>query len=295
MTLVTLADVLQPAMAGGYAVPGLVCLGWEDTRAYVMAAEAERAPVILQAGPTCRAHTPLPILGKMFRHLAENTDVPVVAHLDHGTSLEECRAALDAGFTSLMFDGSRLTLSQNIDTTAAVAELAHAAGISCEGEIGFVGYAGGEESAGTDPTEAARFARETGVDAMAISVGNLHLQESARSALDLERLRLIEALTDVPLVIHGGSGVPAAQRAELAATSRVAKFNIGTELRMVFGAALRAAVNREPRRFDRIAILNDTQAPVFEAAREVFRNLGATGRASGQASTISAGSRKSPP
>ncbi|EKD61592.1 MAG: hypothetical protein ACD_54C00176G0002 [uncultured bacterium] len=279
MTLVTLADVLQPALTGGYAVPGLVCLGWEDMRAYVRAAEAERAPVILQAGPGCRAHTPLPILGKMFRHLAETASVPVVAHLDHGYTLEDCRAALDAGFTSLMFDGSRLPLSQNIDATAAVAELAHAAGVSCEGEIGFVGYAGGENSAGTDPADAARFARETGVDAMAISIGNLHLQQASGSGLDLARLRAIEAVTTVPLVIHGGSGVPAAQRAALAANSRIAKFNIGTELRMAFGAALRAAVARDATRFDRIAILQETETPVFEAARTIFRNLGASGKA----------------
>jgi len=279
MTLVTLADVLQPALVGGYAVPGLVCLGWEDMRAYVRAAEAERAPVILQAGPGCRAHTPLPILGKMFRHLAETASVPVVAHLDHGYTLDDCRAALEAGFTSLMFDGSRLPLSQNIDATAAVAELAHAAGVSCEGEIGFVGYAGGENSAGTDPAEAAQFARETGVDAMAVSVGNLHLQQGPGSGLDLARLRAIEAVTTVPLVIHGGSGVPAAQRAALAANSRIAKFNIGTELRMAFGAALRAAVARDATRFDRIAILQETEAPVFEAARTIFCNLGASGRA----------------
>jgi len=276
---VTLADVLQPALVGGYAVPGLVCLGWEDMRAYVRAAEAERAPVILQAGPGCRAHTPLPILGKMFRHLAETASVPVVAHLDHGYTLDDCRAALEAGFTSLMFDGSRLPLSQNIDATAAVAELAHAAGVSCEGEIGFVGYAGGENSAGTDPAEAAQFARETGVDAMAVSVGNLHLQQGPGSGLDLARLRAIEAVTTVPLVIHGGSGVPAAQRAALAANSRIAKFNIGTELRMAFGAALRAAVARDATRFDRIAILQETEAPVFEAARTIFCNLGASGRA----------------
>lgn len=279
MTLATLADVLQPALVGGYAVPGLVCLGWEDMRAYVRAAEAERAPVILQAGPGCRAHTPLPILGKMFRHLAETASVPVVAHLDHGYTLEDCRVALDAGFTSLMFDGSRLPLLQNIDATAAVAELAHAAGVSCEGEIGFVGYAGGENSAGTDPADAAQFARETGVDAMAVSVGNLHLQQGPGSGLDLARLRAIEAVTTVPLVIHGGSGVPAAQRAALATNSRIAKFNIGTELRMAFGAALRAAVARDATRFDRIAILQETETPVFEAARTVFRNLGASGRA----------------
>lgn len=279
MTLVTLSDVLLPALAGGYAVPGLVCLGWEDMRAYVMAAEAERAPVILQAGPACREHTPLPILGKMFRHLAASVDVPVVAHLDHGHSLEECRAALEEGFTSVMFDGSRMGLSQNIEVTAAVAELAHVAGASCEGEIGFVGYAGGQSSVGSDPAEAARFARETRVDAMAVSVGNLHLQSGHGQGLDLARLRAIEALTDVALVIHGGSGVPPAQRALLAATSRIAKFNIGTELRMAFGLALRAAVSRDPARFDRIAILKETHGPMLEAARSVFRNLGASGRA----------------
>ncbi|WP_431301163.1 class II fructose-bisphosphate aldolase [Tabrizicola sp. BL-A-41-H6] len=279
MTLATLADVLRPALAGGYAVPGLVCLGWEDMRAYVAAAEAERAPVILQAGPGCRAHTPLPVLGAMFRHLAANASVPVVAHLDHGTSLDECRAALDAGFTSLMFDGSRLPLEENIAATAAVARLAHAAGVSCEGEIGFVGYAGGEQSAGTDPEEAARFARETGVDAMAVSVGNLHLQTGPGRALDIARLRAIEAVTEVSLVIHGGSGVPLADRAMLAASSRIAKFNIGTELRMAFGAALREAVARDPTRFDRIAILRETEAPVMAAARTVMRGLGASGRA----------------
>ena len=134
---------------------GLVTLGWEDMRAFVAAAEAEDTPVILQAGPGCRDHTPLPILGKMFRYLAQGASVPVVAHLDHGYTFEECKEALDSGFTSLMFDGSRKPLQQNIDETAAIVEMAHAAGISCEGEIGFVGYSWGENSAGTDPDEAA--------------------------------------------------------------------------------------------------------------------------------------------
>ncbi len=279
MTLATLAQVLQPALKGGYAVPGLVCLGWEDMRAFVTAAEAERAPVILQAGPGCRAHTPLRVLAQMFRTLAEGASVPVVAHLDHGYTLEDCRAALDLGFTSVMVDGSNLPLSQNIDLTAAVAELAHAAGASCEGEIGFVGYAGGAESAGTDPDEAARFARETGVDAMAVSVGNVHLQQTPGQGLDLDRLRAIEAVTTVPLVIHGGSGVPLAERATLAATSHIAKFNIGTELRAAFGTALRDSLMRDPAQFDRIAILKSTEAPLTAATRAILCNLGAAGRA----------------
>ncbi len=275
MTLVTLKDVLQPAYEQGYAVGGLVTLGWEDMRAYVAAAEAEDAPVILQAGPSCREHTPLPILGKMFRYLAENASVPVVAHLDHGYTFEECKIALDSGFTSLMFDGSRKPLQQNIDETAAIAEMAHAAGISCEGEIGFVGYSGGEGSAGTDPDEAAKFAAETGVDAMAISVGNVHLQENKEGGLDEDRIRRIQAVTNVPLVIHGGSGVPVEQRARLARETAICKFNIGTELRMAFGSALRAAVNADPDRFDRVTILKETHDPVVAAARTVIRAFGA--------------------
>ncbi|MDE3240366.1 MAG: class II fructose-bisphosphate aldolase [Paracoccaceae bacterium] len=273
MTVATLSDVLRPALAGRYAVAGLVTQGWEDMRAYVVAAEAERVPVILQAGPGCRAHTPLPVLGAMLRHLAERASVPVVIHLDHGRDIGECRAAIDCGFTSLMFDGSRLPLAQNIEATAQVAELAHAAGLSCEGEIGFVGYAEGEASAGTDPDEAGRFARETRVDAMAVSVGNVHLRQDREGRLDEARLRAIEARTGVPLVIHGGSGVPVAQRTALARGSNICKFNIGTELRMAFGQALRAALARDPSRFDRIEILSETHQPLVTATRAVLAAL----------------------
>ena len=273
MTLVTLSDVLQPALRDRYAVAGLVTLGWEDMRAYVAAAEAENVPVILQAGPSCRAHTPLPILGAMFRQLADAASVPVVAHLDHGYTVEDCKIALDCGFTSVMYDGSSKPLSQNIDETAEIAEMAHAVGASCEGEIGFVGYAGGAASNGTDPNEAAKFAAETGVDAMAISVGNVHLQQNKDGQLDSKRIAEIEALTQVPLVIHGGSGVPMDQRTVLARTTHICKFNIGTELRMAFGTALRKAVNDDPDRFDRLQILSETLAPLVDATRLVLRGL----------------------
>ena len=215
----------------------------------------------------------MPILGKMFRHLAEGASVPVVAHLDHGYTFEDCKVALDSGFTSLMFDGSRKPLNENIEETAKIAEMAHSAGISCEGEIGFVGYDNGEASAGTDPAEAAQFAKETGVDAMAISVGNVHLQQDQSGGLDEDRIAAIQALTNVPLVIHGGSGVPAAQRQRLGQTTNICKFNIGTELRMAFGAAMREAVNKDPERFDRVSILKETHDPVVAAARTVLSAL----------------------
>jgi fructose-bisphosphate aldolase class II len=273
MSLATLADVLEPAKSGGYAVAGLVTLGWEDMRAFVAAAEAENCPVILQAGPGCRAHTPLPILGKMFRCLAEGASVPVVAHLDHGYTKEECELAIDSGFTSVMFDGSKLALADNISQTSEIVELAHRAGVSCEGEIGFVGYANGASSSGTDSIEAEQFARETGVDAMAISVGNVHLQQDKEGGLDEERIAQIQRLTDVPLVIHGGSGVPIVQRKKLARETNICKYNIGTELRMAFGTAMRAAVNSDPDRFDRVEILRETHDPMVAAARQVLSAL----------------------
>ena len=271
--LVTLRDTLQKALKNNYAVAGLVTLGWEDMMAYVEAAEQENCPVILQAGPSCRQHTPLPILGKMFNYLAENTSVPVVAHLDHGYSEEECKIAVDSGFSSIMFDGSKKSLNENIDETAKICELAHAAGISCEGEIGFVGYSGGERSSGTDPQEASKFAVDTKIDAMAISVGNVHLQENNEGGLDEARIRAIEEVTDVPLVIHGGSGVPVSQRTFLSQNSKICKFNIGTELRSSFGNALREAVNTDPERFDRVQILKDTHEPLVEKTRIVLRPL----------------------
>ena len=273
MTLATLKDVLQPALVGGYAVGGLVTLGWEDMRAYVAAAEAEGLPVILQAGPSCRAHTPLPILGKMFRTLAESVSVPVVAHLDHGYTFEECQEALESGFTSLMYDGSRKPLAQNIDETARIAAMAHGAGISCEGEIGFVGYSEGENSLGTDPEEAAVFARDSGVDAMAISVGNVHLQQNHEGGLDEARIRAIEALSDVPLVIHGGSGVPHTQRQMLARTSKICKFNIGTELRLGFGRSLRKVLAADAEVFDRVQILKQLEPDLQADAQTALRGL----------------------
>jgi fructose-bisphosphate aldolase class II len=260
-------------MEGGYAVAGLVTLGWEDMLAYVRAAEEEDVSIILQAGPSCRAHTPLPILGKMFNHLANEASVPIVSHLDHGYTEDECKEAIQCGFTSIMFDGSKLPLQENIDKTARIVELAHEASISCEGEIGFVGYSDGAQSAGTKPSEAQKFGKETNVDAMAISVGNVHLQKNKEANLDLTRIREIEQVTDIPLVIHGGSGVPTAQRSFLAQNSKICKFNIGTELRMAFGKALRKSIEKDPNQFDRVKILSQTHEPLVEATKYVLRAL----------------------
>jgi fructose-bisphosphate aldolase, class II len=273
MTVATLNDVLRPALAGNYAVAGVVVLGWEDAKAYVEAAEETGLPIILQAGPGCRKHTPLPILGKMFRHLAEHATVPVVCHIDHATTVEECREGIEHGFTSVMIDGSRLPLDGNIALTSEVVALARKAGVSVEGEIGFVGYDNGTASSMTKPKDAAAFERGTGVDALAISIGNVHLQTEKQAAINFETLAAIESVTTVPLVLHGGSGIAADVRQRLAQHHRVKKFNIGTELRMAFGAALRATLAEHPDEFDRVKILSSTMRASRDAAKLVLRNL----------------------
>lgn len=274
MTRATLDQVLRPCLADGTAVAGLVVLGWEDAEAYVLAAEAEGRPVILQAGPGCRAHTPLPVLGAMFRHLAEAASVPVVAHLDHGEGPDVCRAAIDQGFTSVMYDGSSLSFRENVSNTAEIVRMAHAVGVSVEAELGYVGYARGAESCGTDSATVAQFAAETGIDALAVSVGNVHLMTGTGADIDLDLLRRIGAeAPDLPLVLHGGSGIAPDLRRALARQTTVCKFNIGTELRQAFGVALRQSVLSDPDRFDRIQILKETMPPLVLAARRVIAGL----------------------
>ena len=159
-------------------------------------------------------------------------------------------------------------------STAYQAALAHAAGVSIEAELGYVGYAQGAASHGTDPDQVARFAQETGVDALAISIGNTHLMTEARAEVDMPRLTAIMAAAPtLPLVLHGGSGLPLPLRHALARDTTVAKVNIGTELRMAFGQSLRAALAADPAVFDRNAILRATIGPLEQAARDAISSL----------------------
>jgi fructose-bisphosphate aldolase class II len=273
MTVANLKDVLQPAMRNGQAIAGLVVLGWEDACAYVEAADETGIPVILQAGPGCRKYTPVPVLGKMFRHLAEQARVPVVCHIDHAYTIEECIEGIDSGFTSVMIDGSRFSIDENIALTASVVARAQPAGISVEGEVGVVGYAAGDASAFTSPSEAQRFDKESGADALAISIGNIHLNTEKSSSIDFETLHSIEAVTRLPLVLHGSSGIPVVVRQKLARESRITKFNIGTELRMAFGVALRKSLAAHPKSFDRIELLKETIPAIRKEVIAVIQSL----------------------
>ena len=264
MPLVTLKKVLAEAENRSAAALGFVCQGWEDSRAYVQAGEAAKAPVILSAGPGARANMPVHLWGEMFRELAKSASVPVVAHLDHGRTLDECEAAIDAGFSSVMIDGSALPLEKNIALTNAVSTAARRYGVSVEAEIGQVGYEDGAPSEGTTVEEARTFAAETNVDALAISVGNLHLQTKDHAQIDWQRLAEIEAVTTMPLVLHGGSGIRHEDRAQLALKHRVRKLNVGTELRQRFGGEIRARLEADPTLFDRTAIITGAE-PALQA------------------------------
>ena len=273
MTVATLSEVLSKAKENKYAVAGLVVLGWEDARCYAETAEDLGLPIILQAGPGCRANTPVPILGKMFRYLAEKSSQPIVCHLDHGYSKEECIEGMESGFTSVMFDGSKLSLSENIEKTHEIAELAHKNNISVEGEIGFVGYNEGAASQSTDPIEAKEFADKSNCDAMAISAGNVHLQTLTSSSIDTDTIEKIQSLTSIPLVLHGSSGIDHALRRKLASTTNVCKFNIGTELRKTFGDNLRKKMDQNPNIYDRIQLINLPLRELKSVTKTVIENI----------------------
>ena len=274
MTAKTLREVLKKANKNKYAVAGLVVLGWEDALAYTQAADETGIPIILQAGPSCRKYTPVPILGKMFQHLANQTKTHIVCHIDHGYSLKECLEGIDNGFNSVMFDGSKLPIRENIRLTSLIVKRAHAADVSVEGEVGFVGYNKGNSSKLTKTEEAELFARESGADAMAISIGNTHLQTKKIAKIDFNKLKEIENVTNIPLVLHGGSGIPSVVRKKLARNSNVAKFNIGTELRMLFGYTIRKNISRNKKMYDRVELLKPTIKEMKKLSKKIISNIG---------------------
>jgi fructose-bisphosphate aldolase class II len=282
--LVNLATILAPAVAGGYGVAAFNVFGWEDARTVVDAAEEIGAPVILAASLDFTRFMPVELIAAMFRALAQSAKVPVCAHLDHAYEIDSVLRAVDAGFTSVMFDGSPLSLDDNIAGTSRVAAYAHAAGCSVEGEIGSVPYAEGRDhikSELTDVASAVRLAAESGLDALAVSIGNVHRLKRPGATIDFDRLAAIEAKVSVPLVIHGTSGIFEADLARLAQT-RVAKFNIGTTLRQSFGKGLRATLARHPERFDRLEIMGDVMPVMTREAVRMIRLLGWRGEDGGE-------------
>jgi ketose-bisphosphate aldolase len=235
MPLLPMAELLRPALAGGYAVPSF-CVWNADVILTVLRTAAKmRSPVVLMTGPGEFPLLPPDEFAAVAVPLAERSALPVALHLDHGSSLEEVRSCLAAGFTSVMLDYSARPYAENAAALRQVAALAHPRGVTVEGELGHVGRVdnisveSAHASLLTDPAEAAAFVAGTGIDALAVSIGNAHGQYAKLPRLDFDRLAAIRTAVSVPLVLHGGSGTPPGDLRR-AISLGVAKVNVATEL-----------------------------------------------------------------
>lgn len=229
--LVNMRDLLADAEEGNYAVGSFSVANMEMVLGVLKAAEELSAPVILQIAEVRLKQSPLEIIGPLMVAAAENAETPVAVHFDHGKTLEKIEEALDIGFTSVMFDGSHLPLDENIEMTKKVIEMAEQYDAAVEAEIGCVGGSedGSEDIAinCTKPEDAVRFEKETGVDALAIAIGNAHGNYKATPKLRFDILEEVENITDTPLVLHGGTGISPEDFVKCSKTG-IKKINIAT-------------------------------------------------------------------
>lgn len=282
MPLVSSRELLERAQEGRYAVGAFNADNMEMLQAIVQVAEEERAPVIVQVSEPTIRYAGLSLPAGMVRIAAAEARVPVVLHLDHGTGLEQNVRALREGFTSLMVDGSRLPYEENVATTQDVVRVAHAAGVPVEAELGRVLNNGASPreiaEAMTDPEQAADFVARTGCDSLAVAAGSVHAMTGSTADLDLQRLRSIHRHTQVPLVLHGSSGVT--DRSILAAIDAgVCKVNVATYLKQGFVQSLRAEMDAHPDEVDFRRLFAPAREAVKERIRVKMRLLGASGRA----------------
>ena len=272
MSLVNAIDLVREAHQKDAAVFSFVCIDYNEVRAVINAAERTGKPAIAMLLPEYVTNFSLNGFGEfaaMVRAMAEQTDARIGLHLDHSYDEAEVRRAIDCGFTSVMFDASRDDLQTNIRRTRAMVEYAHARGVAVESELGAVGLAKERADARTDlftkPETVALFCRETGVDSLAIAIGNAHGDYLQTPRLDLNRLDEIRAVTDTPLVLHGGSGIPDDQLAE-AFRRGINKFNYGTDIKRRYLEALRAylAQHEPPQSLDILGVPAAVQAAMTE-------------------------------
>jgi fructose-bisphosphate aldolase class II len=270
VTLARLDEVLADAVAGGRGVGAFNVIQLEHAEALVAAAEQTGLPVELQISENAvRYHGSLAPIALATRTIAERASVPCVLHLDHAVSEPLVDEAVALGFTSVMYDGSRLGDEANRTATRAVVQRCRAAGVSVEAELGEIGGKDGVHAPGvrTDPAAAAQFVADCGVDALAVAVGSSHAMTSRTAELDLDLIAAIHEWVPVPLVLHGASGVP---DADLVAAVRagMTKVNIATHLNNAFTTALRRHLAADPDVVDTRRYLGSARdAVAAEAAR----------------------------
>lgn len=257
MPLVRSKELLLDAQKNHYAIGAFNVENMEMMQAVIAAAEAENAPVILQTTPSTLKYADTSIYCTMAKVLAGNTFVPVAIHLDHGSSAELCEKAAKDGYTSLMIDGSKLPLEQNIKLTKKVVEMAKTYSIcpSIEAELGKLGGKEDDvevkdgEDACTDVAEAIQFVEKTGIDSLAVAIGTAHGFYKGTPKLEFERLAEIRNNVSVPLVLHGSSGIEDKDVIK-AISLGICKVNFATELRVAYSDAVKACIHQDPSVYD---------------------------------------------
>ncbi|MFC5647891.1 class II fructose-1,6-bisphosphate aldolase [Paenibacillus solisilvae] len=287
MPLVSMTDMLNEAVKGRYAVGQFNLNNLEFTQAILQAAEEERAPVILGLSEGYIAYMGgLPCISGIVRSLTDyyKITVPVALHLDHGTSYEVCAEAIRAGFTSVMIDASHHALEENIRLTQKVAEEAHRFDVSVEAELGRIG--GREDDLVVDeaeamyavPEECVRLAQETGIDCLAPALGSVHGPYKGEPRIGFDRMETIGKLTGLPLVLHGGSGLPAEQ-IRRAISLGTAKINVNTENQMANTAAIRSYLAENATEYDPRTYLGAGREAVKRSVQSKIREFGSSGKA----------------
>lgn len=247
MPYVTSSELLKNAIKGGYAVPALNAENLEMVQAIIEAAGEMKSPVIIQTTPSTVNYLTLEEAYAMVKAMAERSSIPVCLHLDHCEHYEDVLKAIKVGYSSVMIDGSKLNYEDNIQLTKKVVEAAHAMGVPVEAELGTVG--GKEDGlsntiAYTDPDQAVDFSKRTGIDIFAVAIGTSHGFYKGEPKLDFELLKTIASETPLPLVLHGGSGVPD-ETVRKTIELGIRKVNFATELRAAATEAVREALKDE--------------------------------------------------
>jgi fructose-bisphosphate aldolase class II len=282
--LVSGKELFQAAKQGGYAVGAFNVNNMEIIQAIIEAAEEEKSPVFLQASQGGIKYAGIEYIAGLAKTAAEKATVPVALNLDHGTSFTQVVQCIRHGFSAVMIDGSQHPYEDNIAITQKVIEVAHPCGVSVEAELGKIGGVEDDikvESADatfTDPKEAAEFVERTKVDALAIAIGTAHGVYKGEPKLDFDRLAEITAATDVPLVLHGASGV-GDESIRKAVSLGICKINIDTELRQAFTKAVQEVVHTSPKEFDPRKLLGPAREAMKEVVRYKMRLFGSAGRA----------------
>lgn len=282
--LVSTGEMLKDAREGGYGVGAFNVENLEFVMAVLAAAEETRSPVIMQTTPGTVRYAGLDYFHAMVAAAAERASVPVALHLDHGDSFELCMQAMRTGYTSVMIDGSHVPFEQNVEVTAPVCRAGAAMGVPVEAELGRVG---GKEDDGpaaegvnpyTDPDEAVEFVERTGCTSLAIGVGTSHGVYTETPHVQQDVVRAIAGRVDVPLVLHGTSGVPDEQVAE-AVRNGISKVNYATELRQAFTRGCMGYMEGHPGTFDPKKPAREGMAEITRVVAARMENLGCAGRA----------------